>query len=102
MVAKEGIRQKSLLRSDPARLASGSAASKLGHDARHNERMDNTREQAAKLYDALFPHLNFLFRLKTRCEQLPADDRLHVAAAAAYEAAWELSREAHSRSTRMG
>jgi hypothetical protein len=63
---------------------------------------DLTAEQAARLYDSLFPHLNFLLRLKGRCEQFPADDPLRIVAATAYEAAWRLSREAHSRSTRMG
>jgi hypothetical protein len=33
---------------------------KSGHVAREHLRADITREQAAKLYDALFPHVSFL------------------------------------------
>ena len=62
-------------------------------------RMTISREQASRLYDALFPHVNFLLRLKKRCDEvLAADDPLRVAAGQAYEAAWRLSREAHSLS----
>jgi hypothetical protein len=47
---------------------------------------------------------NFLLRLKRRCEELrfPADDPLRVLATNAYDAAWRLSLEIHSRSVSMG
>ena len=65
---------------------------------------DLTAEQASKLYEALFPHVNYLLRLKKRLEDLrfADDDPLRVAATKAYEAAWELRQEAHRRSVRMG
>lgn len=60
-----------------------------------------TTDQAYKLSQALFPHVNYLLRLKERCaEVLPASDPLRLAAERAYQAAWELSREAHRRSVR--
>jgi hypothetical protein len=39
---------------------------------------DLTAEQASKLYEALFPHVNYLLRLKKRWEDLrfPEDDPL--------------------------
>jgi hypothetical protein len=65
---------------------------------------DLTPEQAARLYESLFPHDNCLLLFKKRLEELrfPEDDPLRLAAAAAYEAAWRLNREAHSQSVRMG
>jgi len=65
---------------------------------------DLTAAQARELHDALFPHLNYLLRLKRRLEELrfPADDPLRVAATDAYEAAWRLSREAHVLAVRLG
>jgi hypothetical protein len=65
---------------------------------------DLTAVQASRLYEALFPHVNYLLRLKKRLEELrfAEDDPLLVAAAKAYDAAWELSQEAHRRSVRMG
>lgn len=64
---------------------------------------DLTAEQASRLYEALFPHVNYLLRLKKRLEDLrfPQDDPLRVAASEAYEAAWNLSQKAHSLSIRM-
>jgi hypothetical protein len=63
-----------------------------------------TPAQASRLYEALFPHVDYLLRLKKRLEDLrfAEDDPLLVAAAKAYDAAWELSQEAHRRSVRMG
>lgn len=45
--------------------------------------------QARELYEALFPHLNYLSRLQERLEDLrfPADDPLRVAVESAYDAA---------------
>ena len=60
-----------------------------------------TTEQAYRLHQALYPHVNYLLRLKKRCDEvLPPTDPLRVAADRAYQAAWELSREAHRRSVR--
>ena len=80
---------------------------KLGHPVRQTARMtsdDLTAEQASKLYEALFPHVNYLLRLKKRMEELrfAEDDPLVIAATRAYQAAWELRQEAHRRSVRMG
>jgi hypothetical protein len=80
---------------------------KLGHAAGQTSRMtsdDLTAEQASRLYEALFPHVNYLLRLKKRLEELrfADDDPLLVAATKAYQAAWELRQEAHRRSVRMG
>ena len=80
---------------------------KLGHAVGQTDRMtsdDLTAEQASQLYEALFPHVNYLLRLKKRLEDLrfAEDDPLRVAATKAYEAAWELRQEAHRRSVRMG
>ena len=65
---------------------------------------DLTAEQASRLYKALFPHVNYLLRLKKRLEDpcFVDDDPLRLAATKAYEAAWELRQEAHRRSVRMG
>ncbi len=65
---------------------------------------DITAEQASRLYEGLFPHVNYLLRLKKRLEELrfADDDPLRVAATKAYEAAWELRQEAHRQSVRMG
>jgi hypothetical protein len=65
---------------------------------------DVTADQASRLYEALFPHVNFLLRLQKRFEDLrfPEDDPLRLAATKAYEAAWELRQEAHRQSVRMG
>ena len=65
---------------------------------------DLTAEQASRLYEALFPHVNYLLRLKNRLEDLrfADDDPLRLAVTKAYEAAWELRQEAHRRSVRMG
>jgi hypothetical protein len=60
-----------------------------------------TTDQAYRLHQALYPHVNYLLRLKKRCDEvLPPADPLRVAADRAYQAAWELSREAHRRSVR--
>jgi hypothetical protein len=61
-----------------------------------------TAEQARKLDDAMFTHVNFYARLKDRLEKrgFPADDPLMVAAKNAYDAAWVLSRETHNLSVR--
>jgi hypothetical protein len=57
--------------------------------------------QAHRLYQALYPHVNYLLRLKERCDDvLPPADSLRVAADRAYQAAWALSREAHRQSVR--
>jgi hypothetical protein len=63
-----------------------------------------TPDQAGKLYEALFPHLNYLLRLKKRLEAkgFPVDDPLMVAAADAYQATWRLRQQAHGLSVRMG
>jgi hypothetical protein len=65
---------------------------------------DLTAEQASRLYEALFPHVDYLLRLKKRLGDLrfADNDPLRVAATKAYEAAWELRQEAHRRSVRMG
>ena len=80
---------------------------KLGHPVRQTARMtsdDLTAEQASRLYEALFPDVNYLLRLKKRLEDLrfAEDDPLLLAAAKAYDAAWELRQETHRRSVRMG
>jgi hypothetical protein len=60
-----------------------------------------TTAQAHRLYQPLYPHVNYLLRLKKRCDEvLPPADPLRTAADRAYQAAWELSREAHRRSVR--
>jgi hypothetical protein len=62
-----------------------------------------TIEQAARLYDGLYPHVNYLFRLKERMEERRlTSDPLYAAVCRAYDAAWRLAREAHSRSVGMG
>ena len=62
-----------------------------------------TIEQAARLYDALYPHVNYLYRLKERMEQRRLTrDPLYADVCRAYDAAWRLAREAHSRSVGMG
>jgi hypothetical protein len=63
-----------------------------------------TIEQAGKLHEALFSHVNYLLRLQQRLETrgFPADDPLMVAAKKAYQAVWELRQQAHSLSCRMG
>jgi hypothetical protein len=62
-----------------------------------------TVEQAARLYDALYPHVNYLYRLKERMERRQLTrDPLYGDVCRAYDAAWRLSLEAHSRSVRMG
>lgn len=60
--------------------------------------------QARALHEALFPHVNYLLRLQRRLEDLrfPADDPLRAAVDRAYDAAWNLSREAHNLAVRMG
>ena len=76
---------------------------KLGHSVGQTRRMtsdDLTAEQASRLYEALFPHVNYLLRLKKRLEDLrfADDDPLRLAATKAYDSAWELRQEAHRRS----
>jgi hypothetical protein len=65
---------------------------------------DLTVAQVRELHPALFPHLNFLVRLKNRLEELrfPADDPLRGAVNRAYDATWRLSQEAHHLAVRMG
>jgi hypothetical protein len=80
---------------------------KLGHAVGQTGRMtsdDLTAAEASRLYEALFPHVNYLLRLKKRLEELrfDDDDPLRLAATKAYEAAWELSQDAHRRSVRTG
>jgi hypothetical protein len=62
-----------------------------------------TADQASRLYDALFPHVNYLLRLKKRLEDLrfAGYDPLRLAAAKAYEADWGATPEAHRRSIRI-
>lgn len=59
-----------------------------------------TAEQAAALYTALFDHLNYLWRVKRRMEELrfPEDDPLYRATRAAYDALWQLRQRVHSLS----
>jgi hypothetical protein len=53
-----------------------------------------TTAQTHRLHQAHYPHVNYLLRLKKRCDEvLPPADK-------AYQAAWELSGEAHRRSVR--
>jgi hypothetical protein len=62
-----------------------------------------TTDEASRLYDALFPHVNYLLRLKKRFEELRiVDDPLYAEVCEAYHAAWSLRQAVHSRSTRMG
>ena len=71
----------------------------IGTAQRYSGRM--TTDQAYRLCQALYPHVNYLLRLKKRCDEaLPSSDQLRVAADRAYQAAWELSREAHRQSVR--
>jgi hypothetical protein len=79
----------------------------LGHAVGQTGRItsdDLTTDQVARLYEGLFPHVNYLLRLKRRLEDLrfADDDPLRVAATKAYEAAWELRQEAHRQSVRTG
>lgn len=67
--------------------------------------MDNglTADEASRLYDALYPHVNYLLRLKNRFEELRiVDDPLYAEVCDAYHAVWSLRQAAHSRSTQMG
>ncbi len=73
--------------------------------AAYTVRMDNrlTADEASRLYDALFPHVNYLLRLRKRFEELRiADDPLYAEVCDAYQAAWSLRQAVHGRSTRMG
>jgi hypothetical protein len=58
-----------------------------------------TTAQTSRLHDDLFPHVNYLLRLRKRMEELRLQrDPLYSVICRAYDAAWQLMREAHSRS----
>jgi hypothetical protein len=58
-----------------------------------------TTAQTSRLHDDLFPHVNYLLRLRKRMEELRLQaDPLYPVICRAYDAAWQLMREAHSRS----
>jgi hypothetical protein len=65
---------------------------------------DLTAEQASRLYDELFRHVNYLLRLRKRMEDLrfERDDPLYMAVSEAYDAVWRLRQQAHGLSTQMG
>jgi len=58
---------------------------------------DITKSQATAIREALFPGINYLYRLKTRMEKtdFPGNDKLYLLVCAAYEAANRLSNEVH-------
>jgi hypothetical protein len=58
-----------------------------------------TPVQAGRLYEQLYPHVNYLLRLQKRMEDLRLQrDPLYHVVRDAYNAVWRLTREAHSRS----
>ena len=63
-----------------------------------------TTAQARLLYKALFPHANYLFRLKRRMEQtgFPPGDPLYKLACDAYDALRTLRIEVHYLSCQSG
>ncbi len=63
-----------------------------------------TTAQARLLSQALFPHVNYLFRLKTRMERagFPPRDPLYVLVCDAYDAMHRLSVEIHYLSCEGG
>ena len=54
-----------------------------------------TKSQATAIREALFPGMNYLYRLKTRMEKagFPVKDKLYLLVCAAYEASNRLSNE---------
>ena len=63
---------------------------------------DLTAEQASRLYEELFCHVNYLQRLRKRMEDLRFDrnDLLYMAVSEAYDAVWRLRQQAHGLSVR--
>ena len=65
--------------------------------------MSITREQAAKLFDQLFPHANYLIRLRERAsKKLSLEDPLYKAIAKAQDAIQSLCVEVHYLSCEPG
>ena len=76
-------------------------------DSQSLGRMDSsklTKTQARQLHNALYPHCNYLFRLRRRMEQLgfTVHDPLFAAVTRAYNAMHELSVEIHYLSCESG
>jgi len=67
-----------------------------------SSKLSNT--QARQLRDALYPHCNYLFRLRRRMEQLgfTHSDPLYAAVCKAYNAMHELNVEIHYLSCNSG
>jgi len=63
-----------------------------------------TTAQAARLHRALYPHLNYLCRLRRRMELIgfPSGDPLFVLVSPAYDSLQRLSVEVHYMSCRSG
>lgn len=61
------------------------------------DRTDVKKSQAKVISEALFPNVNYLYRLKTRMEKVgfPHDDKLYQLVSNAYDAMHRLSVEVH-------
>ena len=68
------------------------------------QRKTLTTAQASKIYDALFPGTNYLYRLKHRMEKVgfERDDPVYVLACKAYDASLILRHEMHAQSVKSG
>jgi len=58
---------------------------------------DLTAEALSKIFEGLYPGLNYLVRLKERMEAqgFPRDDKFYKAVCEAYEASWRLRMDVH-------
>ena len=61
------------------------------------DRSDVKKSQAKTISTALFPHMNYLFRLRKRMEEVgfPHNDKLYLLVCNAYDAMHRLSVEIH-------
>ena len=61
------------------------------------DRSDVKKSQAKTISTALFPHMNYLFRLRKRMEEVgfPHNDKLYLLVCNAYDAMHSLSDEIH-------